>query len=97
MPLDTCEGSRLWYVYLVRCADNSLYAGIATDVERRVLEHNSDSHGAKYTRARRPVVLVYQEAVDSRSSALKREHAIRRLGKAEKEKLVRERTFLLPG
>lgn len=89
MPLDAGEGSQPWYVYLVRCADGSLYAGIATDVERRVQEHNgNDAAGAKYTRARRPVTLVYQEAVDSRSAALKREHAIRRLSKTAKEKLV---------
>ena len=89
MPLDASESLQSWFVYLVRCTDGSLYAGIATDVERRVQEHNSnDTLGAKYTRARRPVELVYQEAADSRSAALKREHAIKRLGKSEKEALL---------
>jgi len=89
MSLDTADDSPSWHVYLVRCADGSLYTGIATDVERRVQEHNSDdAQGAKYTRARRPVTLVYQEVVDSRSAALKREHAIRKMGKTEKEKMV---------
>jgi putative endonuclease len=91
MSLDISNDSPSWHVYLVRCADGSLYTGIATDVERRVQEHNSDDAvGAKYTRARRPVTLVYWEAVDSRSAALKREHAIKRLGKVEKEKMVRQ-------
>lgn len=81
--------SDLWYVYILRCSDNSLYTGIATDVERRLDEHNQDnSLGAKYTRARRPVTLVYQEKVESRSDASKREYAIRKLSKREKEALV---------
>jgi putative endonuclease len=91
MPLDTAADSPSWHVYLVRCADGSLYTGIATDVERRVQEHNSDDAvGAKYTRARRPVTLVYHEAVDSRSAALKREHALRKMAKADKENMVRD-------
>lgn len=91
MSLETAADSPSWHVYLVRCADGSLYTGIATDVERRVQEHNSDDTvGAKYTRARRPITLVYHEAVDTRSAALKREHAIRKMSKAEKEKMVRQ-------
>lgn len=81
--------SEKWYVYMVRCADNSLYTGIATDVERRLQEHNnSETLGAKYTRARRPVRLVYQEEVSSRSAASKREYAVRKLVKRDKETLV---------
>lgn len=81
--------SEKWYVYMVRCADNSLYTGIATDVERRLQEHNnSETLGAKYTRARRPVRLVYQEEVSSRSAASKREYAVRKLVKRDKEALV---------
>jgi putative endonuclease len=73
---------------MVRCGDNSLYTGIAKDVERRIHEHNSDDTlGAKYTKARRPVVLVYQEACDSRSAASKREYEIRKLSRQEKEEL----------
>ena len=77
-----------WFVYIVRCADNSLYTGITIDVERRIHEHNSDDGpGAKYTKARRPVVLVYQEACDSRSAASKREYEIKQLSRQEKEEL----------
>jgi predicted GIY-YIG superfamily endonuclease len=78
-----------WFVYMVRCRDGSLYTGIARDVERRVAEHNGcDGTGAKYTRARRPVELVYRESLASRSAAAKREHAIKALSKLQKEALV---------
>jgi putative endonuclease len=81
--------SDLWYVYILRCSDNSLYTGIATDVDRRVEEHNQDnSLGARYTRARRPVKLVYREKAETRSKASKREYAIKKLSKNEKEALV---------
>ena len=81
--------SDLWYVYILRCSDNSLYTGIATDVDRRVDEHNQDNTlGARYTRARRPVKLVYREEVETRSEALKREYAIKQLSKKDKEVLV---------
>ncbi|MCW9012865.1 MAG: GIY-YIG nuclease family protein [Gammaproteobacteria bacterium] len=79
-----------WFVYMVRCSDDSLYTGIARDVTRRVNEHNnSNTLGAKYTRNRRPVELVYHESVESRSEASKREYALRKLGKAGKESLLR--------
>ncbi len=78
-----------WHVYIVRCADNSFYTGITTDVEKRLLEHNGDTkRGARYTRARRPVYLAYAEPVPDRSSALKREYVLRRLARAEKERLI---------
>ena len=79
-----------WYVYVVRCSDNSLYTGIAMDVKRRIDEHNKDNKtGAKYTRARRPVKLMYQEEVASRSEAASRESVIKKLSKVEKEALIR--------
>ncbi len=82
-----------WYVYIVRCADDSLYTGIAMDVEKRVDEHNySDKLGARYTRFRRPVKLVYQETLDSRSAAAKRETEIKGLSRQEKESLILEMT-----
>jgi putative endonuclease len=82
-------GSELWFVYIVRCSDNSLYTGIAMDVTRRIDEHNKDDKaGAKYTRARRPVKLVYQEEVSSRSEAASREAVIKKLSKLEKESLI---------
>lgn len=78
-----------WWVYIVRCRDGSLYTGIARDVERRIGEHNAhDRLGARYTRARRPVVLVYREALATRSEASKREAQIKRLTRGEKERLV---------
>ena len=78
-----------WYVYLVRCRDGSLYTGIAKSPEKRVEEHNNDNQlGAKYTRARRPVKLVHQEKLTSRSLAAKRESEIKRLTKQQKELLV---------
>jgi len=72
----------------VRCADGTLYAGSTTDVEARAEAHNS-GRGARYTSARRPVEVVYQEACGSRSAALKREHALKRLTRTEKEALIR--------
>ena len=69
-----------WYVYILRCADESFYTGLSNDIERRVEEHNTDNRlAAKYTRARRPVQLVYQETYDSRSDASIREAEIKKL------------------
>lgn len=82
-----------WTVYLARCRDGSLYTGVTTDPERRLAEHNAGRGGA-YTRSRLPVNLVYRELVDSRSSALRREHAIRRLTRDEKETLAMGREVL---
>ena len=76
------------YVYIVRCADGTLYTGWTTDVEKRVAVHNS-GRGAKYTRSRRPVVLVYFEEFDGKAEAQKREYAVKRLTRQEKEKLIR--------
>ncbi|KGK40913.1 endonuclease [Nitrincola sp. A-D6] len=77
-----------WFVYILRCADNSLYTGITTDTNRRVQEHNQCNRlGARYTRARRPVALVWQESHPNRSSALKREAALKKLPRPAKERL----------
>ncbi|MHB1214103.1 MAG: GIY-YIG nuclease family protein [Thiobacillus sp.] len=74
-----------WCVYMLRCADGSLYTGITTDVLRRVAEHNGDgAPGARYTRSRRPVQLVYVEAADSRAEAARREAAIKLLDRSRK-------------
>ncbi|HSI20450.1 MAG TPA: GIY-YIG nuclease family protein [Verrucomicrobiae bacterium] len=73
-----------YFVYMVQCADATLYTGICTDVERRVKEHNGSTLGAKYTKTRQPVVLIYSETCADRSTALKREHAIRQLSRSEK-------------
>ncbi len=74
-----------WSVYLVRCGDGSLYTGIATDVERRFLEHQESARGAKYLRGRAPLSLYFQQIVGNRSQASKAEHLIRRLPRVEKE------------
>ena len=77
-----------WYTYIVQCADQSLYAGISTDLLRRIDEHNSSPNGAKYTKARRPVRLVYFEQSESRSAASKREYALKCLSPTNKRKLI---------
>ena len=77
-----------WRVYMVACADGSLYTGITTDLCRRLAEHNSDRGGARYTRPRRPVHLVYSERAASRSAAAKREYRIKRLPPAGKKALI---------
>ena len=77
------------YVYRVRCADNTLYCGWTTDLEKRVCAHNS-GQGAKYTRSRLPVRLIYSEEYETASQARSREYAIKRLTRAQKEKLVEQ-------
>lgn len=76
----------MYYVYMVRCKDNSLYTGWTTDPKRRAKEHNKGK-GAKYTRSRRPVKLVYVEETSTKQEAMKREYAIKQLQKVEKEKI----------
>lgn len=74
------------WAYLVRCADGTLYAGWTTDTARRTAAHNA-GRGARYTRSRRPVALAYREACPSRSAAMRREAALKRLSRPEKEAL----------
>lgn len=76
-----------WYLYILRCGDGSLYTGITTDVQRRLEEHRSGT-GAKYTRGRSPLELVYREICGSHSDALKREFAVKRLTRREKLVLI---------
>ncbi len=74
-----------WFVYILRCADDTLYTGVTTDLERRLQEHNAGGRlGARYTRARRPVELAHCEAAGSRSEACRREMAIKKLGRDAK-------------
>jgi putative endonuclease len=75
------------WVYVVECSDGSYYTGYTTDVERRVAEHD-DGEGAKYTRGRTPVELVHRERYESKSAAMRREHEMKQLSRAEKERLV---------
>ncbi len=79
-----------WYVYIVECADGSLYTGITTNIQRRVLEHNYSFKAAKYTRSRRPVRLVYRKEYENRSKASKEEARIKRLRRDQKKELIRE-------
>ena len=75
------------YVYMVRCADETLYTGYTTDPERRLSEHNN-GEGAKYTRGRTPVELVYLECYDTQSAAMSREYELKQLRRAEKRRLI---------
>ncbi|SFR30345.1 putative endonuclease [Halorubrum sodomense] len=74
-------------MYVIECADGTLYTGYTTDVERRVAEHDA-GEGAKYTRGRTPVTLRHVESFASQSAAMSREHAIKSLSRAEKERLI---------
>mgnify|MGYP004551889209 FL=1 len=77
------------YAYLVRCSDGSLYAGWTNDIEKRLKSHNAGT-GAKYTRARLPVTLAYLETFDTKSEAMKREAALKKLTHQQKEQLALE-------
>ncbi|MGB5918051.1 GIY-YIG nuclease family protein [Arcobacter sp.] len=79
-----------YFVYILECCDGSLYTGITTDVTKRLDEHNSSDKGAKYTKARRPVKLLYEESSSDRSSASKREYAIKKLTRIKKLQLINE-------
>jgi putative endonuclease len=79
-----------WTVYILRCADGTLYTGIALDTAKRLIEHNTNNRlGARYTRSRRPVTMVYAEPAATRAAASRREHAIKALTRAEKESLLK--------
>lgn len=77
------------YTYIVRCKDNTLYCGWTNDLEKRMASHNAGT-GAKYTRSRHPVQLVYYETFETKEEAMRREYAIKRLTRAEKMKLISE-------
>ena len=77
----------MWYLYILRCGDGTLYTGITTDVHRR-LEAHRQGRGAKYTRGRGPLELIYQEKCGTHSEALKRELAVKQMSRAEKETLI---------
>ena len=80
--------TNIWKLYILRCGDGTLYTGISTDVEKRFAVHSSGK-GAKYTRGRGPLELVYWEECGDRSAALKREVEIKKLSREEKEKLIK--------
>ena len=81
------QDAEFWYVYIVECVDLSLYTGIARDPEKRLIQHNAGK-GAKYTRSRLPVRLLYREACSDKGVALQREFAIKQLSRLEKLRLI---------
>ncbi|MDP3965093.1 MAG: GIY-YIG nuclease family protein [bacterium] len=78
----------MYFLYILQCFDNTLYTGVAVDVAKRVAAHNHSPRGAKYTRSRRPVTLVYMKKFRSRSKALKEEYRIKQLTRWEKFALI---------
>lgn len=82
----------IWYLYILRCKDNTLYTGITTNVEKRLQQHRSGK-GAKYTRGRAPLELVYQEVCKNHTEALKREAFVKKLTRKDKEALIFKNTM----
>lgn len=80
----------MWWMYVVCCADDTLYTGVTTHLGRRLREHNGSKRGAKYTKTRRPVVLVYEETHDSRSSAQRAEGQFKKLSRQQKLRRIEE-------
>ena len=78
-----------YFVYLLKCSDNTYYCGYTTDIVKRLKQHNSGNKGAKYTINRRPLVVEYSESFDTLSDALKREHQIKKLSRHEKSLLIK--------
>ena len=81
------------YTYIVECKDGTLYTGWTNNLEKRIADHNN-GRGAKYTRARNPVTLVYYETFEVKQEAMKREYAIKHLSRKEKEKLLEQFSML---
>lgn len=81
------QRKKMNYTYILKCSDGSLYTGWTNDLEKRIAAHNAGK-GAKYTKSRRPVILVYYEAFETKEEAMQREYRIKRLPRAEKEKLI---------
>jgi len=79
---------KIWYLYVLRCSDDTLYTGITTDLARRLNEHNTSNRGAKYTKTRRPSTMVYCEEHPDQSAAQKAEHTFKKLTRKQKESLL---------
>jgi putative endonuclease len=79
----------MWYVYILRCIDGSYYTGITNNLEQRIAEHNSGK-GARYTRTRRPLTLIYQEKYSDKATASKREIVVKDMSRGRKEELTRK-------
>ena len=80
-----------WLLYVLRCSDGTYYTGVTTDMKRRLNEHNTSERGAKYTRARRPVKLVYCNEFEDQSKAQTAEYKFKKLSRTEKEKIINEK------
>ncbi len=78
-----------YHIYILECADKTLYTGWTTDIQKRVITHNTSKLGAKYTSIRRPVKLVYSESFETRSEAMKRECELKKLTRKEKQTLIK--------
>ncbi len=78
----------MYFLYILKCADDTLYTGITTDLERRITEHNESKLGARYTKARRPVELVYAKKFRDRSAASKEESRVKKISRAEKISMI---------
>ena len=79
-----------WFLYVVKCSDNSYYTGVTTDIRRRLREHNTTNRGSKYTKTRRPVKLVYSVVYDSQSEAQKAEYSFKQLTRSRKESIIQD-------
>jgi putative endonuclease len=79
-----------WFLYVLKCSDDTLYTGVTTDIDRRLHEHNTSKRGAKYTKTRRPTNLVYWLRFQDRSSAQKAEYRFKQLTREEKKKVIDE-------
>ena len=80
----------VWYTYMVKCRDGTIYTGVTKDLTRRIREHNVSSRGAKYTKSRRPVTLIYHHQFESRSGAQKFEYKVKKMTRKQKLALVME-------
>lgn len=80
----------VYFVYMLECSDGSYYTGYTNDLDKRIQAHNSQKGGAKYTKTRRPVKLIYSESYDTQSEAMKREYQIKQLSRKEKEMVLRD-------
>ena len=89
---DSTNTEKTWFLYVVRCCDQSLYAGITTDIKRRIQEHNASPKGARYTRSRRPVELVISWTYNDRSHASQAEYAFKKLSTKKKKQSIEQNT-----
>ena len=78
-----------WYVYILRCVDDTLYTGITNNIDRRLKAHNAGT-ASKYTRSRRPVTMIYQEEAETKGDALRRELAIKTMTRSQKQSLIEQ-------